>query len=102
MQERSRAKKKDKELEQLKQQRAAAERELASTRDVLVETLNQRGAEAGDDDENKLCVVCLDAEKVTAFEPCLHLCCCEACAADLSECPICRTEAKGKLRMYAS
>jgi len=40
--------------------------------------------------EEQACVVCSESEKTTLFMPCRHLCTCEACAVQLSSCPICR------------
>lgn len=38
------------------------------------------------------CSVCLESRAVTLFGPCLHVCCCAACAAALRKplCPVCR------------
>lgn len=42
--------------------------------------------------ENRLCVVCRDAEKAILFKPCLHVCVCERCRGRLRpyRCPICQ------------
>lgn len=42
--------------------------------------------------ENRLCVVCRDAEKAILFKPCLHVCVCEGCRGRLRpyRCPICK------------
>jgi hypothetical protein len=36
------------------------------------------------------CVVCIDAESCIVFNQCGHICCCEKCADDITECPLCR------------
>eukprot|EP00667_Euglena_gracilis_P022363 EG_transcript_24852 len=47
----------------------------------------------GDEDES-LCVVCLEHRRETAFHPCCHTVCCQVCAALLKSCddpcPFCR------------
>ena len=46
-----------------------------------------------DDDESKLCVICMEGKKDVLVMPCRHLCLCKACSSNtaLTECPICRT-----------
>jgi len=51
-------------------------------------------------EEEKLCVVCQDAEKVMAFVPCGHKCACEICSIGLSACPLCRIPCEFKCRIY--
>ena len=46
------------------------------------------------------CVVCLDDEQTHALIPCGHLALCGSCAADRSECPLCRVPCTGTLRIY--
>ena len=52
--------------------------------------------------EKLTCKLCMDAEVTTAFTPCGHLCCCQACASNgaLVECPICRGHIASKMRIY--
>lgn len=38
------------------------------------------------------CIICMDAEKNTKFDPCNHVACCSKCVEQLKECPICRTK----------
>jgi hypothetical protein len=47
----------------------------------------------------KLCVICFDREKNTAFIPCGHFGLCDACALGLRRCPVCRTKGKSN-RIY--
>ena len=42
-----------------------------------------RDAERGEEDDDKLCVVCTDAPKDHAIMPCCHICVCGECAARL-------------------
>ena len=41
-------------------------------------------------EEQRDCIVCCDQPKTHAPASCMHLCCCEGCAAGMAECPICR------------
>ncbi|TNV76800.1 hypothetical protein FGO68_gene6136 [Halteria grandinella] len=52
------------------------------------------------------CVICCDRDKDTAFVPCGHLCCCQACAKQFMRqalhkyCPICRNRIKETIKVY--
>lgn len=50
-------------------------------------------------DDNQ-CLICLDQVKNTVFEPCCHLCTCENCAKQLSNCPLCRTNIKNNIKIF--
>jgi hypothetical protein len=54
------------------------------------------------DSNSNLCVICLNKEKNTAFEPCGHVCCCYNCAFELikKNCPICRSFNNNIVRIY--
>ena len=52
-----------------------------------------------DDEDQSLCVVCLERSRVVLFLTCAHLCACEACASLMHACPLCRAEGS-KLRVY--
>lgn len=54
------------------------------------------------DEEDKLCVVCLDNTKQYAIVPCGHLCVCHDCSQHLVLCPICRIKKEDILRIYNS
>jgi len=56
-----------------------------------------------DDDDEQLCVVCMEAERSHVFIPCGHVCLCEGCATSQTwaECPVCRVAAQGVMRIYA-
>lgn len=40
--------------------------------------------------ENEQCSVCMDRPKNQFFQPCGHVCCCQLCAQQVKECPMCR------------
>jgi hypothetical protein len=52
--------------------------------------------------EPSCCVVCLEAPKVVAFQPCGHVVTCNDCAARLlgGKCPICRANVASLLRVF--
>jgi len=54
--------------------------------------------------EEKLCVVCLEAEKNHLFIPCGHMCVCEKCSCEViktkANCPVCREKIQSKIRVY--
>ena len=59
------------------------------------------------EEAGKVCVVCLSGPRTHAVKPCRHLCLCPDCAAtalkDLdtfSQCPICRADMDGVMRIY--
>ena len=52
-----------------------------------------------DDEDQSLCVVCLERPRVVLFLTCAHLCACEACASLMHACPLCRVEG-ATLRVY--
>lgn len=47
------------------------------------------------DDEDEICIICMDSKKDTVFGPCGHFNCCEECAGSIlnttKKCPICRS-----------
>uniref|UniRef100_M4BY57 RING-type domain-containing protein n=1 Tax=Hyaloperonospora arabidopsidis (strain Emoy2) TaxID=559515 RepID=M4BY57_HYAAE len=53
--------------------------------------------------ELKLCVICLANEKRILCLPCRHLCLCETCAyrQEVTKCPICRLEIAEVLAVYS-
>lgn len=48
-------------------------------------------AEAEEEDDRN-CVVCMDARKELLFTPCGHTCCCKGCGERVKQCPECRTD----------
>ena len=59
---------------------------------------------AGEEEAGE-CVVCMDGENTHLFSPCGHKCVCEGCAKAImrtsAECPTCRGEARGFIRVFA-
>lgn len=47
------------------------------------------------------CCVCLSKEKTYAFAPCFHMCMCGDCSKRVNRCPICRTPAQGRHRIWS-
>jgi hypothetical protein len=45
----------------------------------------------------RTCVVCTEAPKAVIFYPCKHQCCCQACAARVKECPMCRAVVQDRI-----
>lgn len=61
--------------------------------------------ENADTDEQRQCVVCLDAPRSHLFVPCGHRCVCGPCAEAVlsdgtSECPMCRSRSTQTLRVF--
>lgn len=52
--------------------------------DVVTETKTKG------DDENELCVICLDEAIATVFLECGHMACCRNCSGMMVRCPLCR------------
>ncbi|XP_048768495.1 baculoviral IAP repeat-containing protein 2-like isoform X4 [Ostrea edulis] len=46
------------------------------------------------------CKVCLNAQVMMTFRPCGHLATCQACADQLSVCPICRSDISDRVKTY--
>lgn len=72
---------------------------------AVVRVLSQALSRADDavklDAENRLlCIVCSDHARTTALIPCGHMCVCEDCESGLKDCPLCRTHATGRLRVF--
>lgn len=57
-------------------------------------------AAAAEEKEALTCVVCLDEPRDIAFAPCGHKVCCNVCANQVSQCPICRGAITNRLRVY--
>ena len=54
-------------------------------------------------DSNQECRICLDKPSCFALVPCGHICACEDCVKKLpKDCPICRNEITGTLKVYRS
>ena len=53
-------------------------------------------------EETKRCKVCLDKPSGMVFIPCGHLCTCIECAANLEQCPVCRSKIEKSVVTYLS
>ena len=53
-----------------------------------------------DDNCDMKCVICLFNKKCFLFLPCKHVACCEKCAKDLSNCPMCRTKIESSFKVF--
>ena len=53
-------------------------------------------------DEQKMCVVCQDAEKSVLLLPCRHVCVCKSCARNeqLDSCPLCRETIVDRINVF--
>ncbi|XP_067675407.1 baculoviral IAP repeat-containing protein 7-like isoform X2 [Haliotis asinina] len=51
-------------------------------------------------EERIICKICMEREVEVTFQPCGHLVCCEECAHQLRECPVCRTRIRSTVRTY--
>tara|TARA_B100001093_G_C26775959_1_gene992389 strand:- start:864 stop:1235 length:372 start_codon:yes stop_codon:yes gene_type:complete len=77
-----------------------------STKNGIINALNINFDK--NNNEENLCVICLDKEKTTAFFRCGHKVCCHDCAKnilknnnkELRKCPVCRKVVGGILRIY--
>ena len=70
-----------------------------SAEEVLVSTTLCEGTAA--EAELRECVVCMDATPTHAVLPCGHRCLCVGClGAAAAACPVCRTAAKGTVRIF--
>lgn len=52
-------------------------------------------------DDNKECVICNENRRSYAISPCGHLCLCNSCVNTVSSCPLCRSDIKETIRIYA-
>merc|ERR1711997_1002205 len=68
--------------------------------DVKEEDLN----EDDDEDDSKLCIVCLDGDRDHVIIPCGHICVCTDCmwlySRGGAECPICRAKVSMVVRTF--
>jgi hypothetical protein len=66
-------------------------------------TTGTSGGTSANEDEERLCVICLVNDRDTTVLPCRHMCMCHECAQELrkqtSKCPICRKEVESLLHI---
>ena len=70
---------------------------------ALLVDQNFEEASDGQPDDDKLCAVCLDAERTHALVPCGHRCVCLRCselAVEQGICPLCRALCAMAMRVY--
>lgn len=51
-------------------------------------------------DEQRGCCICWSADVQIVFIRCGHICACEACAARVDRCPVCREVVRGRQKFY--
>lgn len=71
--------------------------ELERTREALEQAMQD---EHGDDDGERLCVVCMENAKCIMLEPCHHVCLCATCAHIIDACPLCRAHCLGRTQLF--
>lgn len=71
--------------------------------DKALEMQKKLDRQVEEQNELKLCVICLSNEKTILCLPCRHLCLCEACSRreEVAKCPICRLEIDEMLAVYS-
>ena len=52
--------------------------------------------------DQRTCRICMDKDVNTVFLPCGHLVCCQDCAQELRQCPICRGMVRGTVKTFMS
>lgn len=52
--------------------------------------------------DSNLCVVCLEKKVSIVILPCAHLCVCPDCAGCMVQCPLCRKDFRGYVRVFLS
>lgn len=96
-----------KDIDELRQWEALLESSLVRVRGSREEKAlalqKKLDRQVEEQQELKLCVICLASEKSILCLPCRHLCLCEACSArdEVTTCPICRLRIDEMLLVYA-
>lgn len=50
--------------------------------------------------EDSTCVICMERQRNVVLLPCGHFGFCDVCAANISDCPICRTKTNGFNKVF--
>ncbi|KAI8489823.1 Baculoviral IAP repeat-containing protein 2 [Branchiostoma belcheri] len=50
--------------------------------------------------EERMCKICMEEDAVIVFLPCGHFAVCQTCSATLCDCPICRKQIDGTVRVF--
>ncbi|AAC59034.1 inhibitor of apoptosis protein 3 [Orgyia pseudotsugata multiple nucleopolyhedrovirus] len=74
--------------------------EACVVRDADNEPHIERPAVEAEVADDRLCKICLGAEKTVCFVPCGHVVACGKCAAGVTTCPVCRGQLDKAVRMY--
>ena len=61
---------------------------------------SELSAECDDLQAKVTCKICLDSKIQVLFLPCRHLVCCENCANEVRECPLCRASIEGIVKVF--
>lgn len=82
---------------------AALSRVRAAKEEKAVELQKKLDRQVEEQQELKLCVICLSNDKTILCLPCRHLCLCGPCSSreEVDKCPICRLEIEEMLQVYA-
>ncbi|ETN00212.1 hypothetical protein, variant [Phytophthora nicotianae INRA-310] len=94
-------------MEELKEWEHLLETTLSHVRSAkeekALEMQKKLDRQVEEQNELKLCVICLSNEKTILCLPCRHLCLCEACSRreEVTKCPICRLEIEEMLAVYS-
>eukprot|EP00301_Raphidiophrys_heterophryoidea_P010574 c15746_g1_i1.p1 GENE.c15746_g1_i1~~c15746_g1_i1.p1 ORF type:complete len:214 (+),score=50.53 c15746_g1_i1:83-724(+) len=57
-------------------------------------TNNGSPSDNRDDDDSKICIICLDRPREMVFRKCGHMCLCHKCCKRMRRCPICQRKGK--------
>ena len=52
--------------------------------------IQQQQQSHAEEEYDRICIICVDAEKNVVFLPCHHVATCSICAANMESCPVCR------------
>lgn len=66
-----------------------------------IDSLSQKFPQAFEKNE-KICIICMDAERDCIFLDCGHYTTCRSCAVDLKTCPVCRSKIKKVQQVFSS
>ncbi|KAL3671201.1 hypothetical protein V7S43_003133 [Phytophthora oleae] len=94
-------------MDQLKDWEHLLETTLTHVRTVkeekAVEMQKKLDRQVEEQNELKLCVICLANEKTILCLPCRHLCLCQTCSGreEVTKCPICRLQIEEMLAVYS-
>jgi len=79
---------------------------IETKKEKLSEKKSEIKKNEDDDEDNEnnndemKCVICLENNKCYIFMPCKHVCCCEGCAQNLKQCPICRNNIESSFKIF--